>query len=525
MSLLTIKELSVIYGGQPAVRDLSLTVAPGEIVALVGESGSGKSTVALAAMGLLPGSAATNGTVEVTGHDLASLADRDLDRLHGGTVSMIFQEPLTALNPAMRIGAQVAEAIRLHTRLPRQEAAARAAEVLARVGLPAEVAPPSRYPHELSGGQRQRVAIAIAIAAGPALLIADEPTTALDVTTQAHIIALLRRLVVEDGMGLLLVSHDLAVVAEVADRIVVMKDGTLQEEGATAAVLAAPREAYTRALIASARHVPARVTPKEGTPLLEVRGVTRRHGALLAVDDASFTVGRGETVGLVGESGSGKTTLLRTILALDPPQAGDVLLAGESIVRARGKALKRLRRDIQAVFQDPGGSLDPRHRVGRIIAEPLHLLDTRIDTTERRRKVEQALGQVGLAGADADRFPHQFSGGQRQRIAIARALIVEPSLVVLDEAVSALDVSIRAGILDLLADLSARLGLSYLFVSHDLAMMRNVADRLVVLRQGRIVEQGRTADILARPAHAYTAELLAATPDLDAAIADHAVQA
>jgi len=522
MSLLSIEGLTVAYGGQVAVRDVSLAVAPGEIIALVGESGSGKSTVALAAMGLLPGSATTGGRITVAGQALDRLGPRDLDRLRGRTVSMIFQEPLTALNPAMRIGAQVAEAIRLHGRVSRREADARAGEVLARVGLPAEVAPPSRYPHELSGGQRQRVAIAIAIAAGPDLLIADEPTTALDVTTQAHVLALLRRLVAEDGMGLLLVSHDLAVVAGMADRIFVMKDGALVEEGPAAGLLADPRQPYTRTLVASARHRPARAAPPESAPLLEVCGVSRRHGALLAVDDASFTVGRGETVGLVGESGSGKTTLLRTILALDPPQAGDVLLGGESIVQARGAALRRLRRNVQAVFQDPGGSLDPRHRVERIVAEPLHLLDQRIDPAERRRRVEQALGQVGLSGADADRFPHQFSGGQRQRIAIARALIVEPALVVLDEAVSALDVSVRAGILDLLADLSARLGLSYLFVSHDLAMMRHVADRLVVLRKGRIVEQGRTADILARPAHAYTAELLAATPDLDAALARRA---
>ena len=525
MSLLSIEGLTVAYGGQPAVHGLTLTVAPGEIVALVGESGSGKSTVALATMGLLPGSATIEGAVTVAGQELGGFAPRDLDRLRGRTVSMIFQEPLTALNPAMRIGAQVAEAIRLHARVSRGEAAVRAAEVLARVGLPTEVAPPSRYPHELSGGQRQRVAIAIAIAAGPSLLIADEPTTALDVTTQAHVLTLLRRLVAEDGMGLLLVSHDLAVVADMADRIFVMKDGELVEQGASGSLLASPREAYTRTLVASARHAPTRSAPREGAPLLEVRGITRRHGALVAVDDASFTVGRGETVGLVGESGSGKTTLLRTILALDPPQAGDVLLGGESIVRARGALLRRLRRDVQAVFQDPGGSLDPRWRVERIVAEPLHLLDERVDASERRRRVEQALEQVGLASGDADRFPHQFSGGQRQRIAIARGLIVEPALVVLDEAVSALDVSVRAGILDLLADLSGRLGLSYLFVSHDLAMMRHVADRLVVLREGRIVEQGRTADILARPAHAYTAELLAATPDLDAALARRTAQA
>jgi peptide/nickel transport system ATP-binding protein len=525
MSLLRIEGLSVAYAGQAVVRDLSLNVAPGEIVALVGESGSGKSSVALAALGLLPDSAATSGSIAVAGQELASLAPRDLDRLRGATVSMIFQEPLTALNPAMRIGAQVAEAIRLHDRFSRREAHARAIEVLARVGLPAEVGPPDRYPHELSGGQRQRVGIAIAIAARPKLLIADEPTTALDVTTQAHVLAMLRRLVAEDGMGLLLVSHDLAVVADIADRILVMKNGGLVEQGKPRDLLLRPQAAYTQTLVDAVRRAPARAVLPEGPPLLEVQGVTRRHGRLLAVDGASFVVGRGETVGLVGESGSGKTTLLRTILALDPPQAGDVLLGGESIVKARGRTLRRLRRDIQAVFQDPGGSLDPRHRVERIVAEPLHLLDERIDRTERRRRVEKVLGQVGLSAADADRFPHQFSGGQRQRIAIARALIVEPALVVLDEAVSALDVSVRAGILDLLADLSVRLGLSYLFVSHDLAMMRNVADRLVVLRHGRIVEQGRTATILARPAHAYTAELLAATPDIDAALDRRAAQA
>jgi peptide/nickel transport system ATP-binding protein len=326
-------------------------------------------------------------------------------------------------------------------------------------------------------------------------------------------------------MGLLLISHDLAIAADMADRILVMKDGRLVEAGASAQMLHRPQSAYTRSLIDDARHAPARAAPADTAPLLEVQDVTRRYGDRLAVDGASFVVGRGETLGLVGESGSGKTTLLRTILALEPPQEGDVLLGGQSMVRSRGKALRRLRRDIQAVFQDPGGSLDPRHRVERIVAESLHLLDTRIDAADRRHRVEQALVQVGLSGADADRLPHQFSGGQRQRIAIARALIVEPKLVVLDEAVSALDVSVRAGILDLLADLSVRLGLSYLFVSHDLAMMRHVADRLVVLRDGRIVEQGRTADILARPGHAYTAELLSATPDLDAVLARRRAQA
>lgn len=536
MSLLAIDGLSVSYrDASPAVRNASLTVEAGEIVALVGESGSGKSTVALAALGLLPRSATVAGTIVLSGLALTGLPPRDLDRLRGGTVSMIFQEPMTALNPQMRIGAQVAEAIRLHARVSRREAASRAATVLERVGLPPEIAPPGRYPHQLSGGQRQRVAIAIAIAARPALLIADEPTTALDVTTQAHVMALLRRLVAEDGMGLLLVSHDLAVVAEVADRVVVMKDGAIVEQGAPHDILLHPQAAYTAKLMERSRHAPVRPSPPPGPPLLEVQDILRTYPGgrsglralpdRIAVDGASFTVGRGETVGLVGESGSGKTTLLRTILALDAPQRGDVRLGGQSITEARGPALRRLRRDVQAVFQDPAGSFDPRYRVERIVAEPLHLLNERIVPDERRHRVERVLAQVGLAGTDADRFPHQFSGGQRQRIALARALIVEPALVVLDEAVSALDVSVRADILDLLADLSRRLGIAYLFVSHDLAMMRHVADRLVVLKDGRIVEQGPTADILAAPAHPYTAALLAATPDLDRALAGRAVRA
>ncbi|WP_157217400.1 dipeptide ABC transporter ATP-binding protein [Flavisphingomonas formosensis] len=532
MSFLAIRDLTVSYAGRAAVRGLSLSVGRGEIVALVGESGSGKSTAAFAAMGLLPSAAVVGGEIRIDDRAMADLTAPEQDRLRGGTLSMVFQEPMGALNPRMRIGAQVAEAIRIHHPMSRAEADARAAATLARAGLPPEIAPPTRYPHELSGGQRQRVAIAIAIAAGPALLIADEPTTALDVTTQAHILALLRRLVKEDGLGLLLVSHDLAMVAEVADRVAVMKDGAIVEEGTPEDVLRRPRADYTRRLIAAAAHVPAAPAQAPGAPLLEVRDLVRswpgvrtdlrtglrRAPARTTLHDASFTVAAGETVGLVGESGSGKTTLLRTVLGLDPPQGGDVLLQGRSIVRARGAALRALRRDVQAVFQDPAGSLDPRQRIERIVAEPMHLLDARPGAAERRRLVEEALEQVGLAPQDAGRFPHQFSGGQRQRIALARALIIRPKLIVLDEAVSALDMSVRAGILDLLADLRDRLGLAYLFVSHDMAMMRKVADRLIVLQAGRIVEQGSTTQLIAAPRHPYTASLLAATPDLDRAL-------
>ncbi len=533
MSLLEIERLSVAYAGVAVVRDVTITVGAGEIVALVGESGSGKSTVALSAIDLLAPSADRGGRVLVEGRDLATLSLRERDRLRGARIAMISQEPATALNPRMRIGAQVAEASRLHG-MSRRDAGRRAAEMLARVGLPADAVSPRRFPHQLSGGQRQRVAIAMAFAAAPALLVADEPTTALDVTTQAQVLALLRRLVAEDDMGLLLISHDLAVVADLATRIVVMKDGAIVEEGTSANILSSPQTDYTKTLIERSSHVPTRAphagpAPAGSPPLLEVRNLTRIHRGRgqdrLTVDAASFVVRRGETVGLIGESGSGKTTLLRAILGLDAVQGGAVLLDGVNISTARGAALLRLRRKVQAVFQDPAASLDPRWTIERVVAEPLHLLEMAVDRRERRYRVERMLEQVGLRATDADRYPHQFSGGQRQRIAIARALVIEPALVILDEAVSALDVSIRADILDLLADLSSRLGVAYLFVSHDLALMRRIADRLIVIRNGRIIEQGPTGEVIAAPAQPYTAELLAATPDLDRILSERSAQA
>ncbi len=528
MTLLAIDHLTVSHGDQIALRGVSLRVAAGEIVGLVGESGSGKSTVALASMALLPDTAAISGQVVLDGANLVTLPPRQLDRLRGNVAGMIFQEPMSALNPLQTIGTQVAEVIRLHKGLGRRTALREAGGVLARVGLLPDRVPASRYPHQLSGGQRQRVAIAIAIAGDPKLIVADEPTTALDVTTQAHIMDLLTGLIRERGIGLLLVSHDLALVGQVADRIVVLQDGTIVEQGPVGSVLAAPRGLYTRMLLAKARHVPARrIGPSVGAPVLEVRDLTQRYrGAkAAALDGVSLRVGPGETVGVIGESGSGKTTLLRAVLALGSLQAGAVLLHGEAIATARGHRLRVLRRQVQAVFQDPKGSFDPRQRVEQLVAEPLHLLDVPVARAERRERVETALRRVGLDAADADRFPHQFSGGQRQRIAIARALIIEPSLVVLDEAVSALDMSTRADILDLLATLSATLGLSYLFVSHDLSVMKSMADRLIVMKDGRIVEEGPTATILATPRHPYTTALVAATPDLDRVIASRTAQA
>ena len=527
MSLLDVRDLSVSYGNHRALADVSFDVSPGEIVALVGESGSGKSTAALAIMGLLPRGATQQGTISLGATDLGTLNERAWNAVRGREIGMIFQEPMSALNPMMTIGRQVAEVIRLHRGLPWRETQRDAADALAKVGLPASVVPPDRYPHQLSGGQRQRVAIAIAIAAGPRLLIADEPTTALDVTTQAQVIALLAGLVRDEGLGLLLVSHDLALVAETAQRIVVLKDGANVEAGPARDVLGCPQASYTQRLLERAKLNPLRNAPRIAEPLLQVRGLSRTYRSSFsfrsaqkapAVEDVSFTVHRGESVGIVGESGSGKSTLLRAVLGLDHPDAGEVRIDGRSIVHARGSELRGLRRQVQAVFQDPNGSLDPRNKIERIVAEPLHLLVDPIAAAERRQRVAAVLEEVGLDQSYADRFPHQLSGGQRQRVAIARALIIRPALVVLDEAVTALDVSVRADILELLADLSERLGLAYLFVSHDVGVIRAITDRLLVMQGGRIVEEGNTATVLDAPRHPYTASLVAATPNLDRAL-------
>ena len=536
MTLLAFDRASVRYGERIALAEFSLDVAAGEIVGLIGESGSGKSSAALAAMGLLPAGATRDGGIAIDGRDMAALPERDADAMRGGTVGMIFQEPMRALNPLMTIGAQVAEALTLHRGLDRRAARAEAAVLLEGMGLDPARVPPGRYPHELSGGQRQRVGIAIAVAGEPRLLIADEPTTALDVRTQAQIMVLLVALVRERGMGLLLISHDLALVGDVADRIAVMKDGRLVEHGTAANVLGRPQHIYTRHLLARARHLPVRTAGGgDAPPLLQVRNLQRVYRArglpfggrreTRALDGVSLELRPGESLGVIGESGSGKTTLLRTVLGLDRPNAGSVTIDGTAIDHARGAQLRAVRRRMQAVFQDPAGSLDPRQRVEAIVAEPLHLLDTRPSPSERRRRLIGALERVGLSESDAARFPAEFSGGQRQRIGIARALILEPQLVVLDEAVSALDVSIRADILDLLVSLQRDLCLAYLFVSHDLAVMRATTDRLIVIKDGKIVEQGDTRALLADPQHDYTRALIAATPDLNAVIAQRTAQA
>lgn len=431
-----------------------------------------------------------------------------------------------ALNPVKTIGDQVAETVLIHGNAERSEATAIARETLNRVGLPAEQFPLTRYPHELSGGQRQRVVIAMAIALRPKLLIADEPTTALDVTTQAQILDLLKQLVAEDGMCLMLITHDLGVVAEVADHIVIMKTGEVVEEGETHALFRNIQHPYTKKLFEASSHVPDKgeVRDAEPAPLLEVRNAVRDYvmprksvfgkpESFRAVNDVSFMLHNGENLGLVGESGCGKSTLTRAILGLEALQGGEIRIHNVP-VHAGIHMPRDLRRKMQVVFQDPYGSFNPRHKVARLVAEPFHLLDAEPTGVARRKTVEDALIEVGMQPSDADKYIHEFSGGQRQRIAIARALIIKPDLIILDEAVSALDVSIRAQILDLLADLSNRLNLSYLFISHDLSVVRSVTDRVMVMKSGEIVEYGETEDVFTNPQHDYTKTLIAAAPSL-----------
>jgi peptide/nickel transport system ATP-binding protein len=528
MPLLEVEDLCVEAPDRALVRGLSLTLEPGRVLGLVGESGSGKSLSSLAIARLLPPNLKSSGLIRLDGRELPALPEREMDAVRGRDLGLVFQDPSASLNPVLTIGDQVAETIRLHHRPTRAEAARLAAEALARVGLPPDQVSPSRYPHQLSGGQRQRVAIAAAVALAPKVLIADEPTTALDVQTQAQVIELLLRLVREDGMGLLLVSHDLALIAEAADEVMILKNGIPIEHGPTRRLFQTSRHPYTRLLRdASTVHRRSRAPGAASEPVLEGMGLRRWYSgprphpfaqrpSLRAVDGVDLSVRRGETLGIVGESGSGKTTLLRMLLGLDRADAGEVRLGGE---RFTPEAPRAQRRRIQAVFQDPAGSFNPRWTVEHLVAEPLHLLSRRPDAVERRAKVEALLEQVGLRGADADRRIYSFSGGQKQRIALARALIVEPDVIALDEATSALDVSTRAEILDLLADLRDRLGLAALVVTHDLAIVRAVADRVLVMQNGRIVEEGEPETLFASPQHPYTAALAAATPDLERALA------
>ncbi len=532
MTLLQIENLSLNILGLKILSDVRFEVDRGEVVGVIGESGSGKSMTALSIMQLLPHGTDVTGSIRLDDEELLTKTEKQMCAVRGADVGMVFQEPMTALNPVKTIGDQVAETVMIHRGASRAEALSTARETLNRVGLPEDRFPLTRYPHELSGGQRQRVVIAMAIALRPKLLIADEPTTALDVTTQAQILTLLKRLVDEDGMGLILITHDLAVVADIADRIVIMKSGEVVEAGPAVQLFRAMQHPYSKALMAATSHHPVRNPPKvalNAVPVLEVKSVVREYalprkslfakpGAFRAVDEVSFKIHKGENVGLVGESGCGKSTLTRAILALEGTQGGEIRVGGE-LVTTKAGASAAARRKMQVVFQDPYGSFNPRHKVRRLITEPFYLMGRDAPTgSALEARIAEALENVGLRARDADKYIHEFSGGQRQRVAIARALITHPSLIVLDEAVSALDVSIRAQILDLLADLSDRLDLSYLFISHDLSVVRAITDRVMVMKAGKIVEAGETESIFSNPQHDYTRQLLAATPDLEVAL-------
>jgi peptide/nickel transport system ATP-binding protein len=524
-NLLEIENLSVSVGSAPLIKNVSLKIDSGEILGLVGASGSGKSMTALAIMRLLPDAAAAAGSVCLRGELLNTMSDFEMQSIRGRDIGMVFQEPMTALNPLMSIGDQVAETLRLHRSASRAEARSLARATLDLVGLSGEQGDLHRLPYELSGGQRQRAAIAMAVIMAPPLLIADEPTTALDVVTQAQVLLLLKDLARTRNMGLLLISHDLAVIAQLADRVAVMQVGQIVEQGTTPQVLRDPKHPYTVSLLAAARLPSKRGVIARGAVVLQASGIVHEYPRkrrslwhavppLRAVDGVSLTIHAGEAVGLVGESGSGKSSLLRVLLALQRSTSGQVRLLGDEFSSANRANLNRLRRAMQAVFQDPYGSFDPRWPVERLIAEPFHLLETPPVAGERRRAVAAMLEQVGLSASDARRFPHEFSGGERQRIAIARALITQPKVIALDEALSALDVLLRAQILALLADLKDRLKVAYLFVSHDLHVIRALADRVYVMRRGQIVEEGPTEELFAAPRHDYTRALIAASPEI-----------
>lgn len=524
--VLSIEGLSVGFGPRGrervVVEDLTLAVRPGQVVALVGESGSGKSTTAHAALGLLPaGGRVVGGRIVLGGHDVTHAGDKELRRYRGPLVGLVPQDPMVALNPTLRVGEQVAEAVRRRG-VPKRSVAAEVAQVLERAGVDDPAAKARQYPHELSGGQRQRVLIAIALAGRPRLLVADEPTSALDATVQRRILDHLDRLVADTGTSLLLITHDLGVAVDRADHLVVMSRGRIVEEGRPADVVAAPQHAYTQQLLDAAPGL-GRVRRPAPTPavddvVLRFEGVTKDFGSrppVRVLDDLTLEVHRGRTLALVGESGSGKTTALRIAMGLEHPTAGRVLFDGVDVASTDRSALRALRRRFQFVHQNPFAALDPRFSVRDLVAEPLESFGIG-DRASRTAAVTRLLDQVALPTSYLGRRSSELSGGQRQRVAIARALALEPELLLLDEPVSALDVSVQAQILDLLVDLQAELGLTYVLVSHDLAVVAEVSHQLAVLDGGRIVEQGPTEQVFATPQHPLTRALLEAVPGLAA---------
>ncbi|MBE7162978.1 MAG: ABC transporter ATP-binding protein [Williamsia herbipolensis] len=520
--LLRVSDLRASYGDSEVLHGIDLTVERGEVVAVVGESGSGKSTLAHAIVGLLPeGGRVDTGRIEFDDERIDSASERRLSRLRGAHIGVVPQDPTSSLNPVRRVGDQVGEILRLHGRADRRTAALRAVDILAEAGVDRPDERAGQYPDELSGGQRQRVLIGIALACRPELVIADEPTSALDVTVQRRILDLLDTRIAETGAAVVFITHDLGVAAERADRIVVMSQGLIVESGSAGEILSAPQHPYTVGLVEAAPHLgrprTRRTVSSTGEPLLRatdlrVQFSLRGGSSLTAVDGVSFDVHRGQTVSIVGESGSGKTTTARIVAQLHRPDSGSVEFDGVDVTGARGRERRALRRRLQFVHQNPYTSLDPSLSIRRIVGEPLRAFGVG-DRAGRRARVDELLDQVALPSALADRRPRELSGGQRQRVAIARALALEPELVVLDEPVSALDVSVQARILDLLDRLQREHGLAYLFISHDLAVVREISDHVLVMRAGQIVEAGDVETVFDDPQHPYTRELRDAVPD------------
>ncbi|WP_312528195.1 ABC transporter ATP-binding protein [Paracoccus sp. (in: a-proteobacteria)] len=546
MPVLAVENLTTSFrsaaGWNPVIRNISFHIDAGETVAIVGESGSGKSVTALSAMRLLPrDKSRSQGRILLNGRDVLALSEAQMRRVRGGEIGMIFQEPMTSLNPVFTIGNQLAEALVLHNDISWRDAERQALHLMERVRIPAAKSRLHEYPHKFSGGMRQRVMIAMALACKPRLLIADEPTTALDVTIQAEILALIRELQQEENMAVLFITHDMGVVAEVADRTVVMFRGDMVETGPTAQIFSRPGQPYTKALLASiprlgtmgaalgprrfpevdlktgqaseGAEMPAPVAKAE--PVVSVSNLSVRfelpQGRIHAVEDVSFDLHAGETLALVGESGCGKSTTGRAIMRLQDPTTGRVVIGGQDIAHLKGHQLRGLRRSAQMIFQDPFASLNPRIKVGAAIVEPM-LTHRLMPKPQARERVAQLLTQVGLSPDMAERYPHEFSGGQRQRISIARALALDPQLIVADEAVSALDVSVKAQVANLMLDLQATRGLAYLFISHDMSVVERISHRVAVMYFGEIVEIGPRAEIFNNPQHAYTQRLIAAVP-------------
>jgi peptide/nickel transport system ATP-binding protein len=540
--LLHIKDLRVnidtARGPITPVNNVSLEIAPGEMLGLVGESGSGKSMTAMSILQMLPAESAriTGGSITFDGDDLVAMPERKLRQIRGGKVGTIFQEPMTALNPVLSIGDQLTEPVRKHLGMNRRQAYARGLEMLDMVGIRDPKRVMADYPFQLSGGMRQRVMIAMAMSCEPKLLIADEPTTALDVTTQLQILDLMVGLQRDHGTAILLITHDLGVIAQTCQRVAVMYGGQIVETATVDDLFERPQHDYTRRLLSflpKPEDRPGTTQPRERTaiipdavPLVEVKDLTMHYETrrphplaakpepVKAVDGVSFSVQRGSTLAIVGESGSGKTTTGRAVLRLVEPTAGSVMFEGRDILAMNPEAMRAARSDMQIIFQDTYASLDPRWHIGRSLAEPL-VTHSELAKNERADRVAEILELVGLEPSHADRFPHEFSGGQRQRIGIARALMLKPSFIVCDEPVSALDVSVQAQVLDLMKKLQAELGLTYLFISHDLSVVAEMADDVIVMNRGRIVEQASVAQLYNAPQHPYTKALLAAVPQAD----------